>query len=62
MAVAAGLIAQLPDIDLEDTDSGCVKGREAGLLHLRMEGGTAFGRRQELQLPIRRSQGTVAGL
>jgi len=60
--VATGLIAQLPDIDLEDTDSGCVKGGEAGLLHLRVEGGTAFARRQELQLPIRRSQRTVAGL
>ena len=38
------------------------EGGEAGLLHFCVEGGTAFGRRQELQLLIRRSQGTVAGL
>ena len=41
MAVPAGLIAELADIDLKDGDPGGAKREQADAIELRLEGGVA---------------------
>ena len=50
MAVSTGLIAELADIDLKDSDSSGAKGEQADAIELRLEGGVARCLPEQLQL------------
>jgi hypothetical protein len=50
MAVPTGLIAELADIDLKDSDSGGVKREQADVSELRLEEGIGRCPSEDLQL------------
>jgi hypothetical protein len=37
MAVVAGLVAELADVDLQDRDSGCAEWEQSGLIQPKIE-------------------------
>ena len=50
MAVPTGLIAEFPDVDLKDGDSGAAEREQADAIELRLEWGAACYPSEQLQL------------
>jgi hypothetical protein len=57
MAMAAGLIAELADVDLKDGDSSGTKREQANPIELRLKGWRTRDGPKKLQLFCRRGEG-----
>jgi len=61
MAMAAGLVTQLADVDLENCDAGGMQGMEARLFKLFVKGRAGGCLGEHLELPACRGQGAGTG-